>query len=473
MATTIKPKRTFTPSKVPTTADLQDGEMGINVPDGKTYVRQGSNIVLVGEVNAAGAGTVTSVAAGNGLNFTTITSSGSVTLGTPGTLSGSTTNAVQANSHTHELSANLSAWDGITPDDKFDYSTAVAQGLYTTGSVPPTGGDMDTDFGTSYPRFGRITNSSTNAPFTWGVYIQSPYSTDGGAILAMSTTTEGMAWKSHGGAWRTIYHSGNFANGTTAQYIRGDGSLATFPTVGSGTVTSVAAGNGLNFTTITGSGIVTLGTPGTINGSTSNSVSTNSHTHSLDTTTDYTWTGLHNFNSGLTTNSSSAQQIVITRASAATNVDIQFSSSNSTMYIGLRTANSFGIGPNANLSTNPWMYVGSDGLTVSSGTVSDIDGDVRKMKGRVSNAATTLASTDLNSVVEKSNNTAYTYTIAPSLGTVRDAITIVNSGTAGNITIARGTGVTLYRNGVNANIVVGPGSMVTIYRSNTTNRWIA
>lgn len=48
MATPIKPKRTFTSGKVPTTADLQDGEMGINVPDGRIYVRQGSNVALVG-----------------------------------------------------------------------------------------------------------------------------------------------------------------------------------------------------------------------------------------------------------------------------------------------------------------------------------------------------------------------------------------------------------------------------------------
>lgn len=48
MATPIKPKRTFTADKVPTTADLQDGEMGINVPDGRIYVRQGSEIKLVG-----------------------------------------------------------------------------------------------------------------------------------------------------------------------------------------------------------------------------------------------------------------------------------------------------------------------------------------------------------------------------------------------------------------------------------------
>ena len=50
---------------------------------------------------------------------------------------------------------------------------------------------------------------------------------------------------------------------------------------GSGTVTSVSAGNGMDFTTITGTGSVTLGTPGTVTGSTTNTVTANSHTHAL------------------------------------------------------------------------------------------------------------------------------------------------------------------------------------------------
>ena len=48
-----------------------------------------------------GGGTVTSVASGNGMNFTTITSSGSVVLGTPSSTTLSSTNAVTATSHTH------------------------------------------------------------------------------------------------------------------------------------------------------------------------------------------------------------------------------------------------------------------------------------------------------------------------------------------------------------------------------------
>ena len=52
-------------------------------------------------------GTVTSVAAGNGLDFTTITSTGSVTMGTPDSLTAGTSNAVTATSHTHAVSGFL------------------------------------------------------------------------------------------------------------------------------------------------------------------------------------------------------------------------------------------------------------------------------------------------------------------------------------------------------------------------------
>lgn len=55
-------------------------------------------------------------------------------------------------------------------------------------------------------------------------------------------------------------------------------------TGGSGTVTSVASGNGMNFTTITGSGTVTMGTPSQITSTSTDATTTNSHTHSLNTT---------------------------------------------------------------------------------------------------------------------------------------------------------------------------------------------
>jgi len=48
-------------------------------------------------------GWTTAVAAGDGMSFTTITSTGSVTMGTPSTITGSTTNSVSSGTHTHTL----------------------------------------------------------------------------------------------------------------------------------------------------------------------------------------------------------------------------------------------------------------------------------------------------------------------------------------------------------------------------------
>ncbi|WP_262246952.1 phage tail protein [Parapedobacter soli] len=61
---------------------------------------------------------------------------------------------------------------------------------------------------------------------------------------------DGRYWfrsKNNGGLtpWYELWHSGNLANGTTSQYIRGNGSLATFPTIGSGTL-SLSTGTGLS-----------------------------------------------------------------------------------------------------------------------------------------------------------------------------------------------------------------------------------
>lgn len=70
------------------------------------------------------AGTVTSVASGNGMNFTTITGTGTVTMGTPGTLSTATTNATTATSHTHAItvsgSGTILASQGATLTGQFN-----------------------------------------------------------------------------------------------------------------------------------------------------------------------------------------------------------------------------------------------------------------------------------------------------------------------------------------------------------------
>jgi|MDSZ01.2.fsa_nt_gb hypothetical protein len=51
MANVFKPKRSSTASSVPTTSDLADGELAVNSSDQKIYLREGSNIVEVGNTS--------------------------------------------------------------------------------------------------------------------------------------------------------------------------------------------------------------------------------------------------------------------------------------------------------------------------------------------------------------------------------------------------------------------------------------
>lgn len=79
-------------------------------------------------------------------------------------------------------------------------------------------------------------------------------------------------------------------SGLDADYLDGHDTSYFYPasnpngyTTNVGTVTSITAGNGMNFTTINGSGAIVLGTPSTITSVTSNGVSSNSHTHAITT----------------------------------------------------------------------------------------------------------------------------------------------------------------------------------------------
>ncbi len=90
-------------------------------------------------VDAGAGGTVTSVTAGNGLSFTEITTSGSVTLGTPSSLTVSGDNSVTATSHTHRVmsSANPGASASILATTAT--GTLTLAGLTVTGDLAVQG----------------------------------------------------------------------------------------------------------------------------------------------------------------------------------------------------------------------------------------------------------------------------------------------------------------------------------------------
>lgn len=264
----------------------------------------------------------TSLTAGNGLAGTAYNGSiaQTFTLGTPGTLSGSTTNAVTSTSHTHALSANLSAWDAITTASKADAGhnhtlnslsdvtiasvangeilrwngTAWVNNTLAEAGIQPAG-SVVTSVGLSVPTGLAVSNS----PITGSGTIQLDYASgytgfttaEADKLAGIATgATVGAHWgtnlagvPTNINSWALIspFTKFNVPNGDTTQYIRGDGSLATFPTMAGGTVTSVSAGNGMTFSTITGAGSVTLGTPDNITLTSTNTVSASSHTHNF------------------------------------------------------------------------------------------------------------------------------------------------------------------------------------------------
>lgn len=89
---------------------------------------------------------------------------------------------------------------------------------------------------------------------TWGSLSGKPTTLSGYGItdgVTASTYTTGLSTKF------------NNPTGSNLQYIRGDGSLATFPALSSGTVTSVVAGTGLSGGTIITSGTISMPNTGT------------------------------------------------------------------------------------------------------------------------------------------------------------------------------------------------------------------
>lgn len=207
---------------------------------------------------------------------------------------------------TYQTLANLST-DLTASATKYPSVNAVNTGLATkvgasflsANQIPKMTGSNSMANGRLYDSssglFVNITGDETGAVNGYGFYSQG----SGGLTSYTSASVERTSFTiknsvtSGPGSGNTIAEIGstgtNFilkTNGTTAITIANNQN-ATFsgniyaPNLTTGTVTSVAAGNGLNFTTITGSGPVTLGTPSSITSSSTNSVTTNSHTHAI------------------------------------------------------------------------------------------------------------------------------------------------------------------------------------------------
>lgn len=120
--------------------------------DGKLPAIDGSQLTNL--PGAPGLGTVTSVVAGDGLDFTTITNAGSVTMGTPASTTGTTINAVSTTSHTHDLDLT-----NATDLDPANVTIADAGGIITATEVE---GALQENRTAINLNTAKVTNVSTN-----------------------------------------------------------------------------------------------------------------------------------------------------------------------------------------------------------------------------------------------------------------------------------------------------------------------
>lgn len=138
----------------------------------------------------------------------------------------------------------------------------------TRGVTPPSGGGVNGILGyvgaTNLPTFFSI---GPGLSLSAGVLDAVATAPSWAAVTGKPTTLAGYGI-TDGATAAQLATKFTAPAGTTAQYVRGDGSLATLPAPGTGTVTSVVAGAGLSGGTITTSGTISLpntGTAGTYN----------------------------------------------------------------------------------------------------------------------------------------------------------------------------------------------------------------
>jgi len=258
------------------------------------------------------------LAANNGLSLT-----GQVlAMGTPSTITSSSTNSVTTSTHTHAITAGLgfigngsaqyqvpvtgatpftptwttatkifgttglnsltyasTAFVKMTGTNTFSLDTntylTANQTITLSGAVTGSG---TTAITTSLATPATITGSTTNTGGTGAHTHAISLSFDNLTDVVLTTPTQGSVLYFNGTNWV------NLAPGTNGYFLKtqGVGANPVWASVSGGTVTSVAAGNGMNFTTINSSGSVTLGTPSALTSITTNSVTSNSHTHSIE-----------------------------------------------------------------------------------------------------------------------------------------------------------------------------------------------
>ena len=200
------------------------------------------------DATGSGGGTVTNIGAGNGMSFTDIETIGDVVMGTPSSVTGTSTNGFPTSTtHTHEVTIGTQITDGNTDlvDANLVYDFIDDQNFLTSevDGLTTNEGSLTTDQSGFNATISSNTSGSTPVTLAAGDNITL---TESGNTITIASTAEGG---------------------------------------GGGTVTSITQGNGMSFsvTPITTSGTISLGTPSPVTGTSGDVVSPTTHSHSVTT----------------------------------------------------------------------------------------------------------------------------------------------------------------------------------------------
>lgn len=143
----------------------------------------------------------------------------------------------------------------------------IGQGLQISGNalvaLPQAWGDI-----TGKPTFAAVATTGAYSDLVGvpSTFAPAPHTHVAGDIVSGTLATArlpALAISQTTGLQAALDSKFSTPSGTTSQYVRGDGSLAAFPAIPGGTVTSVTAGTGLAGGTITTSGTISMPTTGT------------------------------------------------------------------------------------------------------------------------------------------------------------------------------------------------------------------